>query len=1573
MMPNRHNSRKSSRTQRLLKPFMKGVFRSLWWFNGQQRRESSPVAGFVFPTTLLLVLMVLLTASALTFRTFSRSTQVISQREQQVIYNAATPAIDRAKAKLEFLFQRDDRLVGVPSSDYLANMMLPRDTTPSARIPGTVGETMRLLSGLPDPYKLPDEKRLDINGDGRLDNAWSFPADVNGNGTIENGEIAAYSILVDHEAVFPETGGGTTYTLSDVANAGKASSLVTRTGPLGTTQAIAACGNSAVVEEGWQSADTGTAAELQKNFQITAFVSNGRNDAGQAIESLEFQQSRIANTLNKWGAWFRYDLGIFPGADFKWNGAMHTDGSLIVSDQIISYMLTSHNSCLYSDSSSEITLGEVDYDDDGDNVPDVTFQGQAIKGSMKDNDYEGGNVEFHLFNGDNTKPTLGTDLTNANDSVDGGAPADVAINPITLFLRDRSEHIDQDTWNRPPAWETSPFRTTSRIRNAPEDRPFVDDFFRADNRWGPKPRYDISDSDLSLDKGTAATADDNNVGDLIAPGSGAGDPVTEVFNRLVGLDGSLDGYWERQAISSGLRLIVGERLQLGNANGWGYDPRVDAVSNNSEAEPLYPAQAPVNSGAANNLKTDNNIPGTHEYQQHRTLRDNLAAVQGMVVYHYQIGNGQFPAACMAVTAHPGTRDTIVNSRTFNNYPGGALATDFLVGNGTNGWEFSYPSAGGESFATEANFESRYNNASSGLKKALTNLAYFAGDPNGGAPSFPPVQDPDFVHPFPYLSMWGDFSALRRIAVEGDAGANYGALSPADQATLHSAACTLSMLAYNLNTVEDAYTTGADFADLTDLATTLLMRVGANPANQIDPNDPAINTTPSDEWIRLAEDNGAPADQVARMRLAAERWQIERDRIFGFATGQGLPAAPPTIAGYSQPTGVFTLAAPAGLYPAGIYSVSCDPNEFLAKGVDAADVDQALTLALALCPKSANTTGNAEKAVKYPSLYYLFPKADHAQKDISLTTAATSTQYELEAYIDATAAPVTAGTNDAITPTYGENASVTYQTLDPSVIAGTPRAADFSDWVLPTDAGTVLTDANVDTPAEAFAINVGTAARNVAMLDKGIFNGREQMAVRVLDIDIDKITQNSVGAGDYWLPSRPDDPNDPNDFATEGILYAAREDAVREDEIVRPADTTATNCDGLTGTNNFRIVTEASCRMAVVPGNTAQDPPLQANNVSIKPVDFAPDPDRRAHGFRFRTSSENPADFSGGNPASGRQNGMTFVSDNTAYIEGDFNLHSNDGQRTGFLEEFTFTLQDKDFTPDNFYDDRTVANTNTANFADLGVDHWRPVEILTDALTVLSDTFPDGAVEDAFREGNHTDSSFASLNRPRDNGPWLRETLLNNGNIDATTPVWVDRNGTFYMQDGGGPGWDEYYDELTNAVGATNANDFITMGEANDHYNNLPDAPAGGNYVNATFVSGIVPERPNESYGGLHNYPRFLEDWFVDPQPLFISGSFIQLNFSTSATAPYDQEAWEPGFTPTGNEWVFYYLAPNRRWGFDVGLLYNPPAPAARRFSQLGRSRSEYYRELPVDDPYVENLICATDEDGNKPFGANICP
>lgn len=133
-----------------------------------------------------------------------------------------------------------------------------------------------------------------------------------------------------------------------------------------------------------------------------------------------------------------------------------------------------------------------------------------------------------------------------------------------------------------------------------------------------------------------------------------------------------------------------------------------------------------------------------------------------------------------------------------------------------------------------------------------------------------------------------------------------------------------------------------------------------------------------------------------------------------------------------------------------------------------------------------------------------------------------------------------------------------------------------------------------------------------------------------------------------------------------------------------------------------------------------------------------------------------------------------------------------------------------------------------------------------------------------------------------------------------------------------------------------------------------------------MLGGSVPSRRFQGYGGLHNYPRFISNWANNR--LYISGSFIQLKFSNYATAPWDQDAYEnigPDANPDTGETLPHYQAPLRRWGYDVALQYQAPGAVAQRFVTLGATRSEFYKELPVDDAYIKKLRCATKENNEK--------
>jgi hypothetical protein len=1446
----RANTRKPrSDFRRLGRRFMSGVLRSLFLFNSPSRYGR---AGFVLPTTVLLLLVMTLTVGALSFRTASRTQSAFLIREQQVIDNVAAPAVDRAKTKLEYLFNQDTRMPGTntPASDILATLML-----------NTTRSDLSITKLGTDPYTLPDEIRININGDTlhynnanpsnpeeKLDNAWSFPFDINGNGTLESGEIVAYSIIMDDAVDQREIDGipatvATPQRSDDIkledtgtaATADKARGLVTRNGPINTTNTISDCGERRISPAGWQTVNNAT---LEKNFQITAFVSNGKNP-GRANSALELQQVRIAQTGSTWGAWFKYDLELHPGPDFNWNGAMHTDGNLMVTNNFKAHMISSHNSCLYTANASDITMAEVDNDNDGD--IDVTsansgdFQGQLVAGVQAYGNLNAvGTPGFHVLNGLNAAANIGNNLTSANDSVAGATynhVLSIAMDPIALFTQNVSRHRGTGNWTRAANWlTTNPFQVGRRVFNQSQTQPFLDDFYRADNRYGPRPNYQntnwVTSTDEPLRGETAvintnrsAVEYDKKMGDEIISGDPNADSLTN------GTDG-LDGYWERQAISRGMRVVVGQRLELGDHLGWNFNP----LNNGVAPDPLYPPETNLT-----NLR--------NKQKQRVTLKDNLAAVQGMVVYQYE-SSDNMPLACIANTAHPATLQTLRDSRTFEHYTETSVVkTDFLQGKGTNGWEFAFPTA----FDTETEFGAELANDKP-LGIALRNLAYFAGDPNGGSPSFTPVQDTN-VHPFPYQAMWGDFSVLRRIfADELDSTAwrtianppalttmatRYAALSPADKSSLHSAACTLGLLAYNIQSAknEQAAISATGNAGMNALGVQLagLMdgnisngEIGTNPTTNICSGSlgsagcPPVLYTPSyyaqftpKQWINaLKNSNGLGANLPTAIRRAEtilQMQQIERDRTLGFIPAGTSVGRPGTGVGYVAATGTFVFSG--GGNPAGVFSVGCDPTGFATSGGNSAQAQ--LGLAVAFC--------SIAQGPKYPSLHYLFPKIVHGQTGIAPYAQPNTEEYINQPYLTDT---ITGVNRAALYSVVGDDglplAVETNGDIGIAAIAFSPRASNGSDWKLPVGSPTAG-----DLNPESMDIKVINGSDNVnvalSLLDKVMYNGREEMAVRVLDIDLEKLSRNrrtiGTGSGNYWISDDPDE-------SGYGLFYAAREDAVREDAITRPASTTSwTSCD------EFSEYLTTSCQMRASQTSTVTpaDPPLSRRadgslvGISIKPIDFAPDPDRRPYGFRLNADRNgNDGDISNRND---RTSGLTFVTDNAAYIKGTFNPHTSNGTNT--LEEFTQTLSNGSVAfglP--FYNGRTTRNLGA--FATKTGDRWRVSEVLADAVYLLSNNFVDGAVEEGFIRdltetspdftnptGNNSLTSFHNQQRPlrEDNTRWGTDTqwLRTDGTYTSSTiPIWVGRNGQSRSNDG----------TVANFTNAENDTNFILPSEPN---------------------------------------------------------------------------------------------------------------------------------------------------------------
>lgn len=1435
------------------------LMRGLLITGTRQQRQQKAKAGFILPTVTMLLVVVALVIGSILLRTGSRTNQVISERNQQIIYNAATPAVDRAKAKLEFLFRQDDRLPqGTPSESRLMSMLL-NDGQNNVEHLDT------------NPYKLQDETQLDLDGGG-LDPAWSFKMDTNADGSPDT--TVAYSIvfktrdpLVSDENDPNPPPPAIDRTKKDKEKAAK---LVVRNGPIIAEDTIdPGCQRlNLQPEAGWDLAGTAT---LLKTFQVNAVVVSNQGAGNRTIVTQEYQQDRELARGNRWGAWFRDDLHLYPGDTFNWNGAMHTEGSLMVggSNTVTGFLISSPKSCVYDPkSNSEITIRRITPDTQTNNQSLPEFYGQMVNGDLANDTTGTTGSKFHIQAASPDESSANVAINEQKDSVISGNPSQIALDPVKLFTEDISQSRDPDdrsNKNRSVAeWRRAdnPKISNDRIKAISDSKPpYVDDTYRADDRLGPKPRYRIGEG---IDDVTLSPSRQN--GTKIDSAGLTGEQVTRLTtNTVLPTDTQykklgLDGYWERRAKLEGLRIIVGQRLELGNPFGW--------EGNN---DPLYP------------LYDDSTLPNPipHQQQQRRTLRDNLAAVQATAVYHQGQGNSDQPVACVATTAHPGTNYSILQSRNFSTQ-NGQLLSNFFTGKGTNGWEYQPPS--------DPNLGGKWNDA-------LNNLARFAGEVDG---AFPPIKQ-DRVYPYSYLSMWGNFSNLRR-AMDPSQFNN----SIADNSYKQTAACTMGMLARNIEDIRKKVTDDV---------------IATNPfstwATRLESPTPALPTNPTADNLFDAVSTDQTQQQNARLYSLFE--QIKRDRKYGFAPIPSAPSGDPEIKKYqyrvqfvsSYPFGGITYKnttpTPTASPPEKQdLSLSCNidtgtgGNNYFGLGAPstwgtgAAAEDkekQFIRLAVTLCSNGRP---------KFPSLYYLFPTQNHGRG----ITGNPDNIDNTELYISKTNSRGISTGGDFAAFNDGEIASIALTAQNNLSDFKVPAETNSPDPSLrPNALGIFTRGANTPTNTTGTWPNFDGY---VSLLDSGIFDGREMMSLRVLDLDLQLLRNKSFGS-DRWLPNS-------------GIIYAFREDAVREDAISRPGSGDYTDPNNPIRTN------------ATNP-NDPKDPNLKENKVSPKPVDFYPDPDRRPYGFRLRNGSElSRPDI----PGKYTQRGLTFISDNSVFIQGDFNKHSQ-----------------QEFNDTNGFYNRSDLNTNFATSAN---DTWRPSEILADAITLLSKDFRDGniasglsGVEDLppSASGRSKQHSYRAQNSTDDRSEiWVREdgsAVIGNDwtKANAAIPIKIFRDGNPKTCSGFS------LIPCTPAPTPPDVNVNFATQNRRDKLNKAVQTQ-----INATLVSGIVPARRKQGNGGFQNFPRFLEHW--GSVNMGISGSFIQLNFSTAATAPFEQEAWEPDapLPSSDDQYRWYYEPPSRVWGYDVGLQYAPAGPVSRRLVPVGAPRSEFYEEPKANDPYV---------------------
>jgi type II secretory pathway pseudopilin PulG len=346
----------------ITKKLMSFLLRGLLVFG---RRSRLSRAGFVLPTVVMVMLVVVLLTSAVVFRSFDRSRNISNYRVNQEVLNAALPAIDRAKAKIEALFADPNLPRGTPS-DIPIDQVLNPDGPDKYSLPDETRLTLRydLRGGTPGANR-DDDPNLSIQDEAITKNAWRFAVDTDNNGLKDS--FTLYSILFRT----PSTGPDGNSTRERVP-------LESRALPMANGESSPNCpeasGTSAslVGASGWYK--TGSLLKRSLFIYVTTVPITdkdalGLDDPGtfenytgnKGFSALEYQQDRAQVPLSNNAVLYEDDVDISSGGNFTLNGRIFTNSNLFVTAinnaTVTLRQVSSRKSCFYEPENSKIVVG----------------------------------------------------------------------------------------------------------------------------------------------------------------------------------------------------------------------------------------------------------------------------------------------------------------------------------------------------------------------------------------------------------------------------------------------------------------------------------------------------------------------------------------------------------------------------------------------------------------------------------------------------------------------------------------------------------------------------------------------------------------------------------------------------------------------------------------------------------------------------------------------------------------------------------------------------------------------------------------------------------------------------------------------------------------------------------------------------------------------------------------------------------------------------------------------------------------------------------------------------------------
>ncbi|AFY50936.1 hypothetical protein Nos7524_5212 [Nostoc sp. PCC 7524] len=304
-----------------------------------KKRRSSANAGFVLPTVVMVALVVVLLTTAILFRSFERSKNASNVRVNETVLRAAAPALDRAKAKLDKLFQ-DPRLPRSTPSDFSLTQVINDNINEF-----TLGDEtqLKLVKEFNSTSGIQDEETLY--------SAWKYPIDTDNDGKFDSFTLYGIYFRTPSTTRARSQLEARAQPMDEGLSGGRCSSNVATSADL-------------VGSQGWYKVGGKLKRSIfvyTTNVPITDITGLDNTQyetftGNKGFVSLEYQQDRERIPLTNNAVIYENDLEISPGGGIRINGRVFTNGNLLTRNTVNFYQVSSPYSCYYTEENSKILV-----------------------------------------------------------------------------------------------------------------------------------------------------------------------------------------------------------------------------------------------------------------------------------------------------------------------------------------------------------------------------------------------------------------------------------------------------------------------------------------------------------------------------------------------------------------------------------------------------------------------------------------------------------------------------------------------------------------------------------------------------------------------------------------------------------------------------------------------------------------------------------------------------------------------------------------------------------------------------------------------------------------------------------------------------------------------------------------------------------------------------------------------------------------------------------------------------------------------------------------------------------------